>query len=434
MSHHTDNMSTTLPTEEPKSTKQKILEAGASLMQSKSPIKAFKEHLVSLSFISGDPKKQFILHHYINAFNDEFAQALLYDGDRADSKLVGIQYIISEKVFMTLPENEKSMWHSLHYMVKSGLLLAPSLPSLAEKPLMNRLSTSYGKTFMFWDTTRSTLPTGIPQLMMSFTGDGQATDEFVRGLFDSAGVKSADILKRREKVTESLPIASGADSWERGEVYQLVLEKLGGKTSDIDPLNLGSSANKTNITSQGHGYSDMGATALPTGYSQSSGSSTKRTSEHAVSTHATSRTGDIDTSSRTHETRSSEEPIEKSPVVMMPDQRTTESSSTRGSISPYDTSSPHYSGSSTGQSTLTNISSTDTSSSSSSASPGQFSGSKLDTITTNTTTTNTTTSLESKLQALTNLNQNDDITIQRTEVPTTQDSSTIHKTSDFRSE
>ncbi len=49
---------------------------------------------------------------------------------------MGVEYIISARLFATLPDDEKKLWHSHDYEVKSGSLVAPSLPQVAEKQLM----------------------------------------------------------------------------------------------------------------------------------------------------------------------------------------------------------------------------------------------------------------------------------------------------------
>jgi len=231
-------------TEEHKSTKQKILEAGASLLQSKDPVKSFKQHLAAVYFVAGDLNRQVLLHSYLNSFNEEFGHALLYDGERSDSKLVGIQYIISERVFLTLPEVEKKLWHSFHYMVKNGLIVAPSLPSVAEQPLMTHLATCYGKTFLFWDTTVSPLPYGIPQMMMSFTSEGQVNEMYVKQLYADADVNPSSLLKKREK-TSTPVIHPGADSWRTGEVYQLRLENISSQSNSIPSNNMSSTMPQT---------------------------------------------------------------------------------------------------------------------------------------------------------------------------------------------
>lgn len=63
---------------------------------------------------------------------------MIYDPDKPNARLIGIEYIISEKLFQTLPEEEKKLWHSHVYEVKSGVLITPRLPNVAENELMFR--------------------------------------------------------------------------------------------------------------------------------------------------------------------------------------------------------------------------------------------------------------------------------------------------------
>jgi hypothetical protein len=64
--------------------------------------------------------------------------------------LIGLEYILSERLFKTLPEEEKKYWHSHSYEVSSGTLIAPGVPSFAEKADMQNLANTYGKTFRMW--------------------------------------------------------------------------------------------------------------------------------------------------------------------------------------------------------------------------------------------------------------------------------------------
>lgn len=58
--------------------------------------------------------------------------------------------------------------------MKSGQLVAPGIPELAEHALMEKLAHTYGKTWHTWHTDLDkTLPLGVFQLMVGFTRDGQ---------------------------------------------------------------------------------------------------------------------------------------------------------------------------------------------------------------------------------------------------------------------
>lgn len=44
-------------------------------------------------------------------------QCIIYDSNKSDAKLIGIEYIISRKLFDTLPMEERKYWHSHEFEV-----------------------------------------------------------------------------------------------------------------------------------------------------------------------------------------------------------------------------------------------------------------------------------------------------------------------------
>lgn len=71
-------------------------------------------------------------------------QAVIYDGNTRDARLMGVEYLISERLFQPLPLEEKELWLSPPYEVKSGTLIAPGLPAPAEKGVMAKIVNTYG--------------------------------------------------------------------------------------------------------------------------------------------------------------------------------------------------------------------------------------------------------------------------------------------------
>ena len=61
-------------------------------------------------------------HHFCACPNEEVRQCIIYDSDKPNARLIGTEYIISDKLFETLPEEEKVYWHSHKYEVSSGTL------------------------------------------------------------------------------------------------------------------------------------------------------------------------------------------------------------------------------------------------------------------------------------------------------------------------
>jgi hypothetical protein len=206
-----------------KSAKSKTLETGADLLQNKGPLKKINAYLNGFHFYNGNINAQMEAHHYVSQINEDMYQAIMYDGNGEDAKIMGVEYIVSEKLFKTLPEEEKKLWHSHHHEVKSGTLIAPGIPEVAEHELMEKLVSTYGKIIHTWHTDQHrTLPVGAPMLMMGFTKDGQLKPELVAARDKRFGVSSAENKKAREDIP--IPnVDPMANAWEKGEIRQLVI-------------------------------------------------------------------------------------------------------------------------------------------------------------------------------------------------------------------
>jgi hypothetical protein len=208
----------------PAAAKTVALDKGAALLQSKPPIDAINSYLDGFHFYHGNIKAQMEAHHYCTILNDDMIQCVIYDGNVADAKLMGVEYIVSAKLFATLPAEEKPLWHSHVHEVKSGQLIAPGLPDVAEKALMTKLVGTYGKTWHTWHTDQhKSLPLGVPQLMMGFTGDGQADQKMVEER--DARFKVSSLEKRRQRADIPAPaIDPGADGGQSGHALQVPKE------------------------------------------------------------------------------------------------------------------------------------------------------------------------------------------------------------------
>lgn len=128
--------------------------------------------------------RQVEAHHFCGHQNEEFRQCLIYDRPDADGRLIGLEYIISEPIFLTLPDSEKPFWHSHEYEVKGGYLFMPGVPSRIQWQDLKNVCKTYGKVFHFWQVDRGdSLPLGIPQVMMALTRDGQLYENLAQGIY-----------------------------------------------------------------------------------------------------------------------------------------------------------------------------------------------------------------------------------------------------------
>lgn len=85
----------------------------------------------------------------------DMRQCLIYDSAEANARLIGVEYLVSPRVFATLDEDEKKFWHSHVFEVKSGMLVMPAphtVPDLvwekAELAEMEEIVGWYGKMYV----------------------------------------------------------------------------------------------------------------------------------------------------------------------------------------------------------------------------------------------------------------------------------------------
>jgi hypothetical protein len=219
----------TAPAGESKSTKTKALEAGAKVLQSNAPVKGFDIYLVGFHPMKDHPELQMEAHHYCRQVNQDFTQCVLFDSNTKNANMNGVEYIISEKLFESLPADEKKYWHPHNGEILSGQLVAPGIPKVAEKSLMKEKMNSYGKTWHVWNTGHEghpadKLPLGDPMLAWSFNRDGEAMPALIEKRDKKLGMNTAEKRKERADLQNLAHPQSGVDD---------LKGKFGRPTQDI---------------------------------------------------------------------------------------------------------------------------------------------------------------------------------------------------------
>lgn len=133
-------------------------------------------------------------HHFCGNLSEDVIQCVIYDGNGGDAKLMGLEYIVSARLFEGLP---------------------------AEHELMERIVGTYGKTWHTWHTDQhESLPLGIPRLMMGFTADGQMDPGRLAERNERLGISDAAKREHRADIAPP-PIDAEANAWQKGIVIQL---------------------------------------------------------------------------------------------------------------------------------------------------------------------------------------------------------------------
>lgn len=181
------------------------LDKGAGLLQGiqqkLQPVSNIHQHLCAFHVYAHDLSRQVEAHHFCSHLNEDVQQCLIYDTDAADARLIGVEYVVAESVFASLLSEEKQLWHSHEYEVKSGTLVLPGVPKVAEQAVLRKLAKTYGKTWHFWQFDRGDkLPLGLPQLMGAVTEDGQLAPALVEARDRKYGLDTAQLRQERQDI------------------------------------------------------------------------------------------------------------------------------------------------------------------------------------------------------------------------------------------
>jgi hypothetical protein len=153
--------------------------ARADEPRDKTPVDDCHLYLCAFHVAKKDPKLAVEAHHYCSMVSDEVSQCVIFDSSGKGARILGVEYIISDRLYRGLPDAEKKYYHPHTYEILSGLLVAPGMADGAEHDLMNGLLTTWGKTWHTWPDPKTALPMGEPLLMWSNTKDGQLDPELL---------------------------------------------------------------------------------------------------------------------------------------------------------------------------------------------------------------------------------------------------------------
>lgn len=168
------------------------------------PVDKMHLYLCAFHMAKENPTFQMTAHHFCSPQKGDLHQCVIYDSRGPESKLLGVEYIVSDEMYRGLPESEKKYWHPHAYEILSGQLIAPDLPSLGDD-MFPGLLTTWGKTWHTWPDPSTPVPMGEPLLMWSSNGDGQIDDALVSTRDAEFGICTDEIRARRASFGYAVP-------------------------------------------------------------------------------------------------------------------------------------------------------------------------------------------------------------------------------------
>ncbi|KAF3183054.1 hypothetical protein TWF788_005852 [Orbilia oligospora] len=189
--------------------------AGKNASTGNGPVSNVCAWLHGIHVYVNDTSRWISAHHFCSPLGEDMRQCLIFDSHEQGARLIGIEYLITEKIFSTLPESEKKLWHTHNYEVKSGILAMPQ-PSISPIPAaawdvledaeMKELIKMYGKTYHLWQVDKHDVPMGEPQLMSTYTKEDQVPSGLRTALEKrdkELGIITAEKKERRQGIKKA---------------------------------------------------------------------------------------------------------------------------------------------------------------------------------------------------------------------------------------
>lgn len=127
-----------------------------------SPAKGWALHADAIRHFPGN--RAMIAHHYCKPVMGELEECQLYDSDDADARLVGVEVIVSPKMFKSFSAEEKKLWHYHKEEIPKVDISLPGLSAAEQKALIKGFEETYGKIYLLWDPGKQQKPLGHPMV------------------------------------------------------------------------------------------------------------------------------------------------------------------------------------------------------------------------------------------------------------------------------
>jgi hypothetical protein len=103
-----------------------------------------------------------VVHHYCKQVSGGLTECQLYDSDKPDARLIGVEMVVDAATFKKFSKKEKALWHYHKTEIPKVNAVLPDLsPEEAAKTLKSMQET-YGKVYLLWNPAKSESPAGEP--------------------------------------------------------------------------------------------------------------------------------------------------------------------------------------------------------------------------------------------------------------------------------
>jgi len=137
-------------------------------------------------------------HAFMCDFGNRNVQAILLERRSTGSRVIGVEYYISEYTWKDLTIAEREEWHSCSFSVKSGLTVTPDFAKpFQEDVFYEKLSKCYVKTIIFWHSSSKTPDS--PVLARPILTENEINQNLVDDRDKDLNINTAQIAKSRSR-------------------------------------------------------------------------------------------------------------------------------------------------------------------------------------------------------------------------------------------
>lgn len=126
------------------------------------PSDNFTLHIDAEQHFPGDDKK--IAHHYCKPVAGGMFECQLYDSDKSDARLVGVEVVVPTDIYNKFTAGEKGNWHYHKEEIPKVNAKLPDLSSDEAAKVVKTLEETYGKIYLLWNPVQGDLPIGNPSI------------------------------------------------------------------------------------------------------------------------------------------------------------------------------------------------------------------------------------------------------------------------------
>jgi uncharacterized protein DUF1264 len=104
-----------------------------------------------------------IAHHYCKPVSGGLTECQLYDSDKPDARLVGIEVIVDKATWGKFSKKEKELWHYHKIEIPKVAAVLPDVSPEESAKILKSIEETYGKVYILWDPAKKE-PMGKPQV------------------------------------------------------------------------------------------------------------------------------------------------------------------------------------------------------------------------------------------------------------------------------